>query len=73
MSDEIKAFIRLIDATATLTNIDNQHNYHRTQGDWDRVKTIIREARKLLKLVKCGHCCKTKVKSKPCNCDPKET
>lgn len=73
MSEERKAFIRLIDATATLTNIDNVSNYFRTQGDWDRVKTTIREARKLLNLVKCGHCGKTKVKSEPCTCDPKET
>lgn len=73
MSEERKAFIRLIDATAKLTNIDNVSNYHRTQGDWDRVKTMIREARELLKLVKCGHCSRTKVKSEPCICDPKET
>jgi len=41
----------LVEATKTLTNFDNTPAYFRKHGDWDRVKTRIRELEHILKLL----------------------
>ena len=47
---ELDVAIRtLVEAAKILTNFDNTSAYFRKQGDWDRVKTRIRELEKVLK------------------------
>jgi len=50
MKGEFDVAIRtLVEAAKILTNFDNTSAYFRKQGDWDRVKTRIRELEKVLK------------------------